>query len=406
MVRPFRLNWSLAAWAFVLPVLGYCQALELSQLERSGLGKNRELQLLRQEIETQSTDTLNAFRVVNPHLEIEALHSAEEPGRMSGGVRVSREFRPGDRDRQQKAAKADWDARRARLVAMETEIVRDIRIAFHSWQILKRKAALQREVIGRWEGISKLTAVLVAQGRLSEVDLAEAQLNAVRARQAELGLFAEIEAMETRLRLLTGQAHPPRELAHDAMDSLPSLPALDTLLSRAKSRNPVLAALRLEKSAGRLRLAVEKGLIAPAFTLSAGYEREVEGDNMIGAGIALPLPLFNRNQAGVAKAGSSVREADMRLSVAEGKLETEVRELSSRLGRMAERYALYNGQIRDLGRKQVGLAEKGFRQGLTGIFDLSRVQKEALEQELDGLDLLRDYYLAFNELVHMAGGEE
>jgi cobalt-zinc-cadmium efflux system outer membrane protein len=405
MVRSRISTNRLAAWVFLLSVQGQAQGLELPQLVQLGLENNRELNLRRQELKTASLDTLAASTAVNPHLEIEAMHDAMEEGKTSGGVRLSREFQPGARKRHKKAAKADWEGRKAWLKADELVLAKRIRTTFYDWQILKRKAALQREVIERWEGLARLTTGLVTQGRLSEVDLAEAQLNAVKARQRELGLLSEIESKESQLRLLTGQAQPPRELELSLVDSLPPLPHLDTLLSWALASNPELAALQKEKAASRQRLAVEEGLALPAFTLSAGYERELEGYNMIGAGIELPLTLFNRNQVGIAKAGSGVRGADLRLGAAEERLKAEVTETKSRVVRLAERYGHHKEQVRDLGRKQMSLSEKGFRQGVTGIFDLSRVQKEALEQELEALELLRDYYQAFNELGQMVGGK-
>jgi cobalt-zinc-cadmium efflux system outer membrane protein len=405
MYRAFISTRSLAPWVLLLVVLSQGQGLDLPQLVQLGLENNRELQLRRQELKTASLDTLKVSTAVNPHLEIEAMHDAMEEGKTSGGVRLSREFQPGARKRQHKAAKADWETRKAWQKAEELEFVKGIRIAFYDWQILKRKAALQREVIERWEGLAQLTTGLVAQGRLSEVDLAEAQLNAVKARQRELGLLSEIEAKETQLRLLTGQAQPPKELESSLVDSLPPHAPLDTLLSWVSSQNPELAALQKEKAASRQRLAVEEGLALPVFTLSAGYEREVEGDNMIGAGIELPLTLFNRNQVGIAKAGSAMREADLRQGAAEAKVKAEVAEIKNRVTKLAERYGHHKGQIRDLSRKQMSLSEKGFRQGVVGIFDLSRVQKEALDQDLEALDILQEYYQARNELGRQVGGK-
>lgn len=405
MHRAFISPRSPSAWVLLIVALSQGQGLDLPQLVQMGLENNRDIQLRRQEWESTSLDTLSITTAVNPHLEIEAMHDATEVGKASGSVRLSREFQPGARRRQKKAAKADWESRKAWLNAEELNLAKDIRIGFYDWQILKRKAALQREVIERWEGLARLTTALVGQGRLSEVDLAEAQLNAVKSRQRELGLISEIETLETRLRLQTGQALPPKELDAGLVDSLPSLPHHDTLLSWAAKVNPELSALQKEKAASRQRLAVQEGLAIPAFTLSAGYEREIEGNNMIGAGIELPLTLFNRNQAGIAKARSSVKEADLRQGAAEAKLLADVSETRNRLTRLAERYQHHKEQIRDLSRKQMSLSEKGFRQGVVGIFDLSRVQKEALDQDLEALEILRGYYQAHSELGQLLGGQ-
>lgn len=396
---------------FVLLAAASCsgqggQGLGLDALIQAGLERNGDLMVQIQEAGTASLDTMNASYSVNPHLGVEARHNLDQPDRPSAGIRLSREYQPGIRNKMKSASKAEWRLRNGWLNARKQVLIQDIRTAYYDWQVLKRKAELQRNVFQRWEGLSKLAGGQVAQGKLSEIDLGQARLNAAKARQKELLFLSEVEATENRIRLLTGQGKVPETMADLRRDSLIiALPPLDSLWVWAAKENADLAAMEMESEAGEFRLALEQGRAVPAFNLSLGYEREPEGDNMIGGGIEIPLALFNRNQAGIAKARSSLKESELRKKAAGGKLESEVEDLHARLANLAERYGRFEGQIRELSEKQMSLAEKGFRQGVLGIFDLSRVQEEALDQESESLDILREYFRTLNHLGRLVGGK-
>lgn len=401
--RPFRMFP--AAALVLLPLLGHGQGLSLEALIRAGLSKNRELLLKRQEVHTASVDTLTAATAVNPHLGIEARHNLTEPDQPKAGIVLSKEFQPGIRGRMKRASQAEWEARQAGLKVDELDLIERIRTAYFEWQALNRKLGLQEAVIERWEGLARLAGNQMAQGKLSEVDQAEMQLNAVRARRRALALRSDREGLEERLRLLTGESQALAPLDSVALDTLPEAPPPEALRQWAAEANPLLASLEWDIAAEKQKVHLEEGLARPSFSLSLGYEREGEGENLVGGGIEMPLAFFNRNQAGILKAKSSLKAAELRKSAAAAALESEIAEAHRRLTRLGEQYSQYRSQARDLIRKQLRLAESGFRQGMLGVFDLSRVQAEYLSQEEEALDILEAYYREWNRLGKAVGGK-
>src|SRR5690606_29927648 len=177
-----------------------------------------------------------------------------------------------------------------------------------------------------------------------------------------------------------------------------SLPPLETLTEMALRASPELQALAGETLAEKENLKLERALRNPTVTFSVGYEREAEGYNLIGAGIELPLPLFNRNQAGIAKSKSDLRIAERETLAAESRLRNELAGIHGRLEKLGEQWRNHRGEIGALGRKQMELSEKGFLQGSLGIFDLSKVQEDHLSREEDALDILEEYYSHWNRL--------
>jgi outer membrane protein, heavy metal efflux system len=396
-------------WRFALILFSsgvvFSQGLTLDSLVQIGIGNNPDLLASEEEYEESASDTLRSTIPPNPYLEIDAGYNLANPNRPKGGARISREFQYGVRDRQYRVSKANLDAKRQWQRSRELEIRLEIRSAFFSWQVLNRKAALQREVQKRWEGLSRIAAGKVKEGRLSQVDEAQARLNLAKARQKESEFRTEMKSFENKLAYLCGLRSLPDTLATLPMDGAPHVPILDSLIELAMRENPELKALDKETTAQRQRANLENALGNPAFSLSVGYEREIEGDNVLGGGVALPLPLFNRNQAGKAKARSSLRLAERRRNAAELRVKAEISEIHGRLADLTGRYRTYRDEISALGLKQLELSEKGFLQGLLGIFDLSRVQEEFISQEGDALDILDEYYRQWNRLGKAVGGK-
>lgn len=392
-------------FALFLSTGAFSQGLGLDSLIRMGIRDNPELLLSREESESAAADTLAATVPPNPHLELEAAFDPASPDRPKASVKISREYRPGVRKGLYKASMAGLESERQRQRSREMGTTVEIRSAFYSWQVLNRKAALQDEVQKRWEGLSRIATAKVKEGRLSQVDETQARLNLAMARQREMGIRMEMASLEKRLAYLTGQPGLPDSLAPIPFESSPTVPALESVIKMAVRESPDLKALDQDIAVQRMQEGLERARGNPSMNFSLGYERETEGDNLIGAGVEFPLPLFDRNQAGIAKAGSNLRIGGKRRAIAEQRLKAEVAEIHGRLSNLAERYRSYKQDIGELGLKQLELSEKGFLQGMVGIFDLSKVQEEFLSHEGEALEILEEYYRQWNQLGKAVGGK-
>jgi cobalt-zinc-cadmium efflux system outer membrane protein len=402
MRKCWRIGFTIAAfgWTTVFP-----QDISLDSLVRMGIRNNPEFLVSREESEVAASDTLNSTIFRNPELSLEAGYNVTDPGKPKAAVRLAKDFQPGVRNNQYRVSQANLTAKRQSQKSRELDITAEIRSIYFKWQILDRKKLLQSETGKRWESLSRLALAKLKEGRISQVDEAQAQLSRARARQREMVLQSEMGAWERRLNYLTGRSIPIDSLTRYRVDSLPEIPAEDSLYLWASHENQELKALNAEIEIQKRQSDLENALSHPPVTLSLGYEREAEGSNIVGGGLALPLQIFNRNQAGIARSRAGLRLADARVKAAEARIHAEVAELRGRLENLAERYRAYQKEIRALGAKQMELSEKGFLQGQLGIFDLSRVQEEFLSQEQDALDILDTYYDQWNRLGKAVGGK-
>lgn len=383
-------------FAFLAAAQARVFALSLDTLLALAIRNNPDLAASRQGSVSAAQDTLLPRVLDNPVLSAEAMHNVSEPDKPKAGFRLSQEFRPGYRGARGRAAKSDWTAVVAAEKAREIDVLTEVRSLWWSWQILHRKQALQQAVADRWESLARIAAAKVAEGRLSEVEEAQARLEQANASQRIAASETAKMALEIRLRYLTQAPADPLDTI--GIDSLPYLASVDSVLARLAASNPELRALDAEIDARRSQIDLQKASRTIPIRISAGYDRESEGSNLIGGGIEFPLAIFDRNQAGIAKAESALRESELRRIAALKRLESEARQTHARLSGLAGRYRDYTARIRPLSRKQLALSEKGFRQGLLGIFELSRIQQESLTQELEALDLFDSYQ---QEWIHL-----
>ena len=394
-----------ALWVLFFVMQAIPQGLDLDKLIRLGMEKNPDLLISRQETTGAGQDTTTAAIPSNPILEADAFHNLSDGSKPKAGAKISKEFQPGVLEGKQNVARAKWASKREWQSVKELDVALAIRADYFDWQILNRKKALQRDVRERWAGLARLTSAKMAEGKLSQIDQAQAQLNLAHSKQKELETQSDMASQEKRLAYLVGLERLPDSLATMNTDSLPDLPPLDSVWSWVNRENPELKALDRDIALENERLALEQRLRNPSFSLSLNYDRETDGQNLVGGGIGIPLPLFNRNQAGVVAAKSSLRTSELKRIAAEQKLKTDLAEIHGKLIKLSERYRNYAGEIRDLSRKQMALSEQGFRQGVMSVLDLSKVQEESLNQELEALEILQVYHQLWNQLGRLVGGK-
>ncbi len=160
--------------------------------------------------------------------------------------------------------------------------------------LLSRQDTLLGELIRRYEALSKAQVVPTAE-YLRLRSLQKALQTTLRER------YQVYEENQNQLRQLLNLPIQNQILWIDTISFWPSmtplaLPPLDSLLSTAVDRPDVrLAALQIAYDEANLRL--EKAYAYPDVDISVGYDRlSSYRPNIVGVGVGLPLPLWNRNQ--------------------------------------------------------------------------------------------------------------
>jgi outer membrane protein, heavy metal efflux system len=247
------------------------------------------------------------------------------------------------------AASSAWDARMAAIGATVQKLHQGGEVAGYD----KRRIALERATV-------------------------QAQLRSERA--------AYDKAMQILLTLAAGaptEGEPTGELLPP--DAMP----LETLLARLDQHPELRAAERRAGAFGLERQAAQRGWV-PDVTLGVGSKSVENGayrERGTVISVAIPIPLFERDQSGAAKASAQAEGARAEARLQRARLEGELRGLWQQVRQLNAAAREYgeqaNGAFDDLAR----VAEASYKGGETGILELLDAYRALHEARLRALEL-------------------
>ena len=193
----------------------------------------------------------------------------------------------------------------------------EVQQAFIDVQLAQENLALARENAASLQEIVTLNQARVSGGEVAEVELLRSRIAALQSQQSVRSAELKVRSERRRLERTMGRtpANGPLEIA--ALERPAPIAASPTdLQARAVRARPDLRALRYAqaRSQAEIRLQLAQGQID--FTIGGEYRRQqglAGHGNSVGLFLSTPLPLFDRNQGNVARAGQEERQADSRV---------------------------------------------------------------------------------------------
>jgi cobalt-zinc-cadmium efflux system outer membrane protein len=308
--------------------------LSLADALRLAESNNPALAVARQEAALADADVVAARQRPNPEFEAES--EGWRPGGAGGfangqelSLRLSQPLELGAR----RGARIDAArAGRAAAEAVLADAVRRVRRDTGRAYFALAGARAEFEAAGRaLEEIDRVIAInrsRYEQGEISGGELRRLEVERLRFADDQLAAELATRRATSELRALIGAGRldeaidPSDGLEMPATAGIPSADAARTL---AIEHRPDIGALRHERARAQADGALQRALRSPAPTVSGGYKRDF-GDNGIILGVSIPLPLFDRNQAGLARADVGLRLAEARLRLAVTSVAAEVQQ--------------------------------------------------------------------------------
>ncbi|WP_395745027.1 TolC family protein [Prosthecobacter sp.] len=250
-------------------------------------------------------------------------------------------------------------------------------------------------------------------GDISDVDLLQTRVE-VRQFEAEL-LKAQGQATNAELGL-NAYLGPKFSSTHwqpvGTLDVTPQSTDLFKLLSSAIRNRPDLVAMRHRRDAAAENIKLEKANRVPDLTVGVGWTNSTYSGNttspqpnynMVGMQFSLPLPIWNRNKAGIASAQAQASQAQLELDAAEVQAGVDVRQALSLYGIARQRVELYQaGALKDA---DAALEKRvlSYKRGGSSLLELLDAQRKANEVWESFYSAQSDYARAVIELHRAAG---
>jgi len=347
----------------------------------------------------------------NPQLSGEfARRTTPQPGLPDQNIRewavgISQAFETGGQaQHRREAAESERAALDGQIEEMRRQLRFDVERSFVQILGLQQRSALEEEAIKTLEQTAGAVRSRVAAGEDTRLDGNVAAVEVGRARNQLAGLAVQLVEARTQLALLLQL--PPGELPR-AQGTLERA-AVYTLaeLLESASRRPQLAAMDQRERAARSRLSLERAAVSPDVTVGIGIAREGPGDareRVTGLNVSVPLPLFRRNSAAIARANADLTQIQIERLAGEREARASVGGLWIKLEGLRARVAQVRASIVVALDENQRLSTRAYREGELGLLELLVVTRQVVEGRRDLLDAEIEVALARIALEQAAG---
>jgi cobalt-zinc-cadmium efflux system outer membrane protein len=384
----------------------------LQQVVEFSQKNNGDLKALLEEKGIREAGKIKAGLYPNPVLDLDVttgeLTGSPSENRISIGI--SQEFLTmGKRGKRLHVAEKELEGFDRQIDNSGRLLIEEVKTTFYDLLLAGKRVELAERSIALNTQLLEVTKQRLEAGDIPELEANLARVEVARSegKKAE----AERELYPSRARLLALMGLPVNEEARfsGSLEAKPFAKSLGELKSWALAKRPDIRALEAEKAKSDAEIALARAERIPNVTAGIGYQREnsvvelsgVEGrnrDNLIGLKISIPIPLFDRNQAGIREAQARKEATENRYLFARTVVEREVEAAYARLSAAEKSISIYVKDIIPQLEENLKLLQEAYRLGEVGILSVIEEQKKFFEVNDGYLSALHGRNMAFIKL--------
>lgn len=329
----------------------------------------------------------------------------------AGGTGPYRDFRSSERTYTlsqtielggKRGARTD-SARAARdLAAIDLDIVRldlarDVRLAFAEAVAAAAQRTLAQDSLALVQAVEASTRARVEAGREAPIQASRAD---IARRQAQLALDQADRRLSAARHVLAGLT---RLDAGGLRLEEGWFRRLDLPAGPDVAEAPDLRRRQAELARGRADLSLEQRRPIPDVTLSAGFRQfKEDGENAFLMGVSLPIPLFDANRGGIARARAELAAAAADLAAERIDLDRRLHAARANLDAARDMAASLRDSIIPTAEQAFALAREGYGQGKFAYLEVLEAQRTLVDARRDLIDALQGFHNARAELERLA----
>jgi len=252
-----------------------------------------------------------------------------------------------------------------------------------SWKIIaaQEETRATEEVASRFQSLSEVLLQRDPAGAAPRLEARIIQANALTLGSEATLSRNELEAVRFELNQLLGEApEHALELRTETLTLNPP-PALDTLLASARQRNFELLAriIDVEQQGYEVKLAENERW--PSISVQPYVQRQTNNtqETLMGIGVSIPLPLWNRNQGSIDSARAKGVQAEVMLTAQMRQLERDVAAQASHYRLHVEELAKWPADTLNSFRAAAAEADEHFRLGALPLATYTELQRQYIE---------------------------
>ena len=386
--------------------------LTVEQAVQTALEVNPDLLAARQELEVARGRKVNAFLFnrFNPSIR-GRVWNRNNPGSSNetdSQVMLQQEVEvAGQRGLRREEAVRNMSRVTAQIRDRERLIIGQVKRAFFQALTLKKALTLREEI----ETLNRrIRDASQARFQAGVIPIMEYNLAAIRYGQARKETFAAEASFQNSLvnlrRLLGWEPDRSIELNGQLRTSPKSLPLPD-LLQRAQIQRPDLVAAKREVARAKAAMDLTRRLIVPNPTLQGIYWTETEGpqgvSKLVGGGISIPLPVFDRKQGELVTQGGELNRGRHQIVAVTRNIEQEVKTAFQAYEAARQSVEVFEEEVLERIDENFRFIEDAYREGKIGLLQLIVVQDDLILAQLSYVSSLGQFREAEVNLAQAVG---
>ena len=400
----------------------YSQAdgMGLDEIVRRAFENNGDLKIAALEVDKARARLAQARLRSNPTLEIEQasgrLVGSGGEGELTVGASLPLDVY-NQRGRRVDLAQAEITLREAEVSARRRELANQILGNYAEALASLRELQVLEELLELDTRTTRFVQVRVNEGETPPLELNLLQTEVERLRARRFLAEGRLQNAISKLRLSAGMpSNEPLRLRESiSTASLPQLPpSIDTGIDVALRTRPEIRVAELEEQLATAGLRLVRSQGKPDLTAYSRYSQGQsivdlpsgsfpQRDRALTFGVAIGLPIFNRNQGAKAEAEISIRQAQERRAFAEAVIRNEVTAAFRRIEAAGRALTILETSVMPRSRQNVETVQRVYEIGELKITDLIAEQRRLLDANRDLTETLTERYRAQADLLIALG---
>jgi len=374
---------------------------------RIALINNRQLQRAFEEVGISKSDLIQAGLFSNPSLDVLFRFP-------SGGGRTNIEATAlipiSDLWKipfQKKVASARMEAAILHTGQVVVETAAEAKRSYDSVYYLSMNEKEGKEILRKFRELSDQVSLRKNFGFKSDQDVYLSQIMVFEAELELARIQSELATAKAKLSRVMGLK--PSQMNYEFVlreehGAFANLPDLETAIRYALDHRLEVQMAKFTIHQTEKALELERMRIFKHIGLGASYERDIEGTSAFGPAVDIQLPLFDQNQAQVARAQYRIRQERRRLQALEGQIREEVTKDLEQIALFQTRKQSFGEKIIPLREKILEYAEKWVDAMQLNRLYLLEAQRGLLQSRKEHLEVLTELQHALVDLeLHLGG---
>jgi cobalt-zinc-cadmium efflux system outer membrane protein len=343
-----------------------------------------------------------AGRLPNP--ELAYLREGHRAGARTTTVQVNQPLELGGKRKARVAiAQGAFDLAASDQALRRQALRADVIDAFYTTLIAQERVQLAQATVDLAGNSLKAADGRVAAGKVSPVEASKARVAQADARVEHDRAVADLAIARNALGGLVGEPLDARALAGGTVTTLPPVEPLPALVQRAAGALSVRRA-RQQVTYRQAQADAERAARVPDVTLTVGSQRDDQlAHRQAVVGLAIPLPLFDRNSGNLAAAIARADGARAELQAAELAARTELTAAHLRYGQARGEALLLEHDVVPEARSVHALTLKGFEYGKFAFLDVLDAQRTYFQARARQWQAMLDAWRAHADIERLAG---